>query len=457
MKYKVPSANLQQVCEFLTHATGLDFPAARQVDLQRGIVEAAKELGFNNPDEYLARLLNARSAAKELESLINHLTVGETYFFREKRTFEILAEHILPAVIRARRNGERRLRIWSAACCTGEEPYSIAIVLRRMIPDWEDWNITLLATDINSRFLRKAISGECGKWSFRDAPPWLCGGYFQTTDDKHFKILPEIMRIVKFARLNLAEDGYPSVENDTNAMDVIFCRNVLMYFTAAQAHKVIRRLYRAQADGGWLIVGAGELSNVSCVPYVTAKCDGAIIYQKGGEAPLADSSELETAASAPITAVESWPEHLVDEPPECPSDPSPQTSTPGQLAVSLANQGKLSAALEHCDQWIAIDRLNASSHCLRGVILQEQGNIDEALRSLRTAMYLDPNCARAHFVMGSIARSHGDWREATRHLSNTRKLLHRFQSDDPLPEFDGVTAGRFLQIIDSLIEMDAAA
>ncbi len=152
--------------------------------------------------------------------------------------FEALEDRILPELIRSRSVGNRRLRIWSAGCATGEEPYSIAIALRRALPVPEDWRITILATDINPHILRKASAGVYGEWSFRNAPPWLKGTWFRPKKDGKLEILPEIRKMVSFAYLNLAEDIFPSPVNNTNAMDLIFCRNVLMYFAAERAQEI---------------------------------------------------------------------------------------------------------------------------------------------------------------------------------------------------------------------------
>src|ERR1700683_42897 len=115
--------DLERISSLIAQNLGLAYPRSRWADLQRGIIAAAKELGFDNPDEFARKLADGPLAKKDLQALSNHLTVGETYFFREPRSFEILAKHILPSLIAQRRQTERRLRIWSAACCTGEEAY----------------------------------------------------------------------------------------------------------------------------------------------------------------------------------------------------------------------------------------------------------------------------------------------------------------------------------------------
>ena len=278
MEAEISHNLMMRFSDFVAETMGLHFPPPRWPELQRGAVAMAGELGFADAAACMQWLMSAPLTPSQLETLAGNLTVGETYFFREPRSLEILANPILPDLIRERKGNERRLRIWSAACCTGEEPYSIAISLRRVIPDWK--NLALLATDINPRFLRKALAGAFGQWSFRAAPPWLKDRYFRAAPDGQFQISPEIKRMVHFAPLNLVQDVYPSPANDTNAMDVIFCRNVLMYFTAAQAQKVIAKLYRAQAEGGWLIVGPSELPQVSSTPYTAVNLNGAIVYRK---------------------------------------------------------------------------------------------------------------------------------------------------------------------------------
>ncbi len=169
MEADTPENLLTRMSEFVAQTMGWDFPPSRHADLRRGIAAAAKDLGFDSAAVCAQQCLSGALSKADLNRLASHLTVGETYFFRESKTFEALANEILPALIRSRRGEGRELRIWSAGCCTGEEPYSIAVLLRQMLLDWEQWKITLLATDINPRFLRKAEAGVFGQWSFRGA------------------------------------------------------------------------------------------------------------------------------------------------------------------------------------------------------------------------------------------------------------------------------------------------
>ena len=251
MSIDMSRSTLLRVSELINERTGLRFPETRWRELERGLKAASREFGFEKLDAFLQWLFLAPLEAPQIEILASHLTVGETYFLRERRSFEALEAHVLPELLRVRRNGEKRLRFWSAGCCTGEEPYSMAIRLSWML-DLEKWNVSILGTDINPRFLKKAAEGVYGSWSFRDTPDGFKERYFEKRGANQHEILPWIRKRVNFTLLNLAEDVYPALENGTNAIDVIFCRNVLMYFDPKRARSAIERLHRALVDGGWL-------------------------------------------------------------------------------------------------------------------------------------------------------------------------------------------------------------
>ena len=147
---------------------GLDFSKGRQADLERGLVQACRTSSVSAPETYLAWLATLPDESTEWRRLAGHLTVGETYFFRDRALFEALEQHVLPSLIEARRvEGILRLRLWSAGSATGEEPYSLAILLDRLLPDLSEWAHTILATDINPDALEAARRGCYREWSFR--------------------------------------------------------------------------------------------------------------------------------------------------------------------------------------------------------------------------------------------------------------------------------------------------
>ncbi|HJW86259.1 MAG TPA: CheR family methyltransferase, partial [Candidatus Brocadiaceae bacterium] len=430
---------------------GLHFPGNRRADMERILCEAAPAFGFTDVVAFVEWLVSFPLQKSHRERLADYFTVGETYFFREKASFDVLEEHILPPLIRARGlNDEKRLRIWCAGCCTGEEAYSIAILLTRVIADWKDWNITILATDINVNSLKKALAGKYTEWSFRNAPPWLKESYFEKKEDGYYEILPSINEMVTFEQLNLAGDVYPSPFNSIYAMDMIFCRNVLMYFSPECAKKAVNGFYQTLTDNGLLIVSLTEMIKLSGSSFVPIHFHGTTFYQKSpkgriagggakgkkvyGERKAIRNSGENGFKALQLPAVEPASAGLrdifyrditksVEE--ELAGKKGQQTSYENALllfeqgryteveniisgwtghelnnpkALTLlaricANQGKLDDAEMWCEKAIIADKCCAVNYYLLATIVMEKDLIEEAVSLLKRALYLDPHFA----------------------------------------------------------------
>lgn len=498
MSQRISEMLFSQLTDFVAAQMGLHFPRERWRDLERGIGFAAREFHFEDLDSCIHWLLESPLRRSQIEVLASHLTVGESYFFRDRQSFQILEEQILPELIRSRRNTEQPLRIWCAGCASGEEPYSIAILLSKLIPDLQDWNVTILATDINPGFLQRASEGVYGNWSFRETPAWIQEKYFRKTKSGSFEILPELKKIVIFSYLNLAEDAYPSFWSNTNAMDVIFCRNVLMYFVPEKVKKVIENLYRSLGEGGWLIVSPTEAPHFLFSRFATINFPGAIFYRKDSSKPPSAGIfpswpvQESTVTLQPLSplAAESTPEisipaeigelpQLVVEEAEKVEEQATayrkalalyeegkyveaaqklvQASSQNQadakamalLARVYANQGQLSQALEWCEKAIAADKLNAGFHYLCAIILLEQGAWEGAKLELKRALYLDQEFALAHVALGNLVQRQGKVKQARKHFDTALSLLRLHGHEDILPESEGITAGRLAEIIRS--------
>ena len=476
MTTKISDSVLMQVSEFVASHLGLHFPRDRWPDLQRAVVGAAQECGGRHElDRYIHELLSPALTQKQLDLLASHLTVGETYFFREKRSLEIFEERILPELVRARQAVGTPIRIWSAGCATGEEPYSVAIILNRLKADLTDWNVEILATDLNTKSLQKASGGTYGDWSFRGTPYWVRHAYFEAGDEGRCTIVPAIKKMVRFAQLNLMDDAYPTLSNSTNGFDVIFCRNVLMYFSPDGMRKVIRQLYRSLATDGWLIVSPTETSHELFSEFATVSFGDATFYRKSATGlptthalPLFDDGWSvvplpELTRRAPEPAQVSFDE-VTQEAPDSETY-SENTSPPfafyeqalalyeqrryedleqaivtlpsgdGDYALAMlllarayANQGKLAAALIWCDKAIAADKMAAPAHYLRATILQEQGRLPDALLALRQAVYAEPQFVVGHFTLGNLALKHGGARSPK---STSRMLCCSWHNANP--------------------------
>jgi chemotaxis protein methyltransferase CheR len=483
---------LSRLSEHLSVETGLHFPEKRWNELGRKMGPAMKDFGFQDVAEFVQWLLSSRRTRMEIEILASHLTVGETYFFREKKALEILEHSILRELIESRRNSEKRIRMWSAGCSTGEEAYSLAIILHRLLPDINDWNISILATDINPQALQKAGEGVYSDWSFRDAPPMFKEKYFERTGENRYRINGEIKTLVTFSYLNLSEDVYPSVQNNTNAMDVILCRNVLMYFTPECMKMAAERFHRSLVEGGCLIVSPVEISHVTYSLYDTAHYHDSILYRKdsGRTRPSAKTPDLpdlveketlfypllskkakppksvrrrEAAGEEILAAREESASAAVEEARDLyrkglygeaevrlaglVSGDNGTREAAALLSRIFANQGKLEDAVKWGEKAIAADKVNPGLYYLLATILEEQGKTEKAIKSLNKALYLDHNFVLAHFALANLMRRLGKIAESRKHIGNVAEMLRKYGPEETLPESEGMTAGRLSELI----------
>lgn len=456
---------IRRLGEFVEARMGLHFPPERLPDLERGICAAAGEFGFTEVEPCMEWLLSSPLSHSQIEVLASHLTVGETYFFRDNGMFEILRAHVLPEIIDSRSGRDQKLRIWSAGCSTGEEPYSIAILLSRMLFNLNDWNITILGTDISPLSLKKASKGVYREWSFRDTPNWVKDGYFKRTDNK-YEIDPHIKKLVTFSYLNLVEDTYPAILNATNAMDIIFCRNVLMYFSRDRVSAVIHNLTRCLVDGGWLVVGPIE-ATAAQLPLLLqpVRFMGGLLYRKGETAGniversaalpegSAQKAGLPGLAKKPAFAGSGrvrQPERV----PRVPDAPVGDFREMSRQARLLADRGRLADASALCADALKHHKLNPTLHYLQATILQEMGRSDEAAASLKRALYIDQDFVMAHFALGHLMHRQGRYKEAGKHLGKACALLKGYAHEDIPHEAEGMSAGRLIELIEVMLSIE---
>ena len=243
--------HVERLRDVVARHLGLAFDETRFGEL----ADVLEKLGAANdggPEGYLERLERPAARREDVLALALHLTVGETYFLRNAAQFRALAEVALPARVEAR-SAYRRLRLLSAGCSSGEEAYSLAMIARERVD--AGWDVSILGIDINAAALDRAARGRYSSWSLRETPDDVRRRWFRS-DEREHTLNPSIRSAVRFEQKNLADE-----ERDLwlpEAYDVIFCRNVLMYFTPDGAREVIRALSRALAPGGYLFLGHAE-------------------------------------------------------------------------------------------------------------------------------------------------------------------------------------------------------
>ncbi len=498
------AAGLARLAALVVARMGLHFPASRQKDLLRAAEALARAEGWNDTEAYLQSLVPAPLTDRQIEILTAHLTVAETYFFREMKSLDAFRDHVIPELLRQRTGIDQRLRIWSAGCSTGEEAYSIAILLGELIPARQAWDVHILATDVNPQALEKARCGVYTEWSFRAMPDNFRERHFQPHGAKTFMVGAPFKDRVSFNCLNLATDTYPSLQNETNAMDAIFCRNVLMYFVPERVQAVIAAFHHCLVPGGWLIVAPSESSLMQGSGFESVAFEGATLYRKArsGMAAAAAWKPVPQTSVAPagnpgtgsLQAVPFTPPPHADGDAAAaavirPSNPyddaltayhagrydeaaaalqtlfgagesrGREPATAGKVLALMArvkaNQGRLDQAADWAQQAIAADKVNPGFYYLLATILEEQHRPSDAVQALQRALYLDSTFVLAHYTLGTLTlREHGR-KAAHRHFLNAASLLARLPQDEVLPESEGLSASRLLAIIDTMTDPEA--
>jgi len=276
------------LCGFLRDRTGLSFTEAKRYFVDRRVAARMQAVGATGLRAYM-NLLRFQASGEELQRLVNLMTVNETYFFREKYQLDCLVNSVLDELVRGRPKGSR-LRIWSAGCATGEEPYSIAIMLLENWRRVDDYEIELLASDIDSAVLERAREGIYDERALQGLPAHLRAKYFQPVrgaaeaGGPRWQIVEDLRESVDFSLVNIAD---PQQVRAFRGIDVIFCRNLLIYFDDLSRRQAADTIFDALQPGGFCCLGHSEsMSRISPL-FRVRRFPDAIVYQKPdrGEEP----------------------------------------------------------------------------------------------------------------------------------------------------------------------------
>lgn len=268
----LPNDAISFVCTLVRDRSAIELDANKAYLIDARLAPLAKQHGFASTADFILGAKQNRQPVIE-KQLVEALTTNETSFFRDSHPFEALKKHLIPE-IRKHRANDRSLNIWSAACSTGQELYSIAMLIRENFPDLLNWNINLLGTDLSDQVLARAQAGDFAQVEMnRGLPAPLLVKYFKR-HGMHWTIIPEIRAWATFRKLNLIDQwsGIPT-------MDVIFLRNVLIYFSPATKKQILQKIRRVMAPHGILFLGAAETTTNLDDSFVRYQIDNSVFYR----------------------------------------------------------------------------------------------------------------------------------------------------------------------------------
>lgn len=372
--------------------------------MDEAVAEVLPDSGFKSPLELLDSI-EASADPRWLCELVEHLTVGETYFLRDAAQVRAIRDTILPEVA-ARRLNERRLRVWSAGCSTGEEIYSMAILVSES-GLFRDWDVALLGTDVNRESLRRAREARYSQWSFRATPERTRERYFESSEAE-WRLIDRIRRMARFAWLNLGADPFMPAATDC---DVILCRNVTIYFDDGATQRLYGALISALAPGGWLVLGPSD--------------------------PLpSDRGGLERI---------DVPEAVLWRRIKTPSKVEPPR-TPVRTPVRLTRpKPPLTATL-------SVKRPDPNTELQAGLLALESGSVESAVDWLRRATFRDPHSAVAHFALARAYLQTGDRARAHVTLVHAEGLLAGLEGDGLVPGSDSLHIEALRQAVKTYLE-----
>jgi len=451
------------VRDLIEERCGLRFDDSQRASLSESVAARMQQLGLVREDDYLQRLRGAAASIveTELRNLLNLVTVTETCFFRDASQFRMLRDHIIPSLIAeraARGDTSRRIRIWSAGCSSGEEAYSIAITLDELgvFVAYPDATFEIIGTDLNSNALERARQGVYTERAVRNVEGRLLDRYF-VRDGKTYALNDAIKKRVTFEFGNLTQTQMPS----TGPQDIVFCKNVTIYFRPDVARKLIEGLRDMIAPDGYLLLGHAESLWQMSEGFALVEHDRAFCYRKSEYVESASRRTVMPAAPAPTLRLKSTPtidtnvdatnqydaclaairagdwdaaESALDALVEsCP------TFVPGLLLRGglYVHRGRLDEAMGQAETVLKLSDLEPRAHLLVGMIAARRCRHDEAQQALRRALYLDDSLALGHFWLGNLYRERGDVARACHEYDNvvrdwerhTLQLTEEFASD----------------------------
>lgn len=463
LKQELTEENKKLFGDFIRQKSGLKIEESPAL-FSFSLLERIKATNKQDANEYVNFLMFHPDGKKELAEFLELLTIKETYFFRNPPHFKVLREKIIPEIVNSVKNKMwKNIRLWSAGCSTGEEPYTIAILMKEYFSHLQNWNIEILATDLSAQAIHTAIQGVYSDRSVKFVDKEILKKYFYHRHDKYY-ISDEIKKMVNFQIHNLVVDKFP--EN----FDVIFCRNVTIYFPKEITKQIMLNFHTSLKPGGYLIIGHSESLYGLGLPYQVIDMEDAFVYKKIEKTKeiftipehkpyKTISLDLKRTDISTLETTQPSQDELYARAEECFKNKkykdaisyieqiinlNPRHAKAWALQGKIyANQGNYEKAIECLQKAISIDQLLYDTHFLLGVI-SSKTNLPQAVEHFKKSVYSNPNFPLSHFYLANIYKDIGKIKDSIREYRNCLSLLNS-KDDEVISEFTEGLSAEFLK------------
>lgn len=501
--FKISFQLRQAFAESIAQKIGLEIRQVEQDSLAQKIGLRIKALQLAVPEQYYQLLsLPGLASEREWQHLAELLTNNESYFFRDRQQLNLLKNQIFPQLIKQKRQqGNLTLRIWSAGCSTGQEPYSLAIILKELLLDIDAWNLAIFGTDIDLAALNQARAGIYSEWSFRDTEPRIKQQYFELKAG-NYQIEPSIRQMVTWKKLNLLSDRFPQLFSNLREIDLIVCRNVFIYFGSNTIGEILAKFYDTLRPSGYLLVGHSELAGQNLSRFQAQIFPQSLIYQRRESSSIASQNDSlpSKAKQQPVSQVHKPPinpQRLVTpvqqqvKPQLIPQllkinvASAAQAMSAKQDAQRLLQQAKhlwqhkqSNLAIKKAEQALVIQPDNISACCLLGKIYLElnqpnlaiamsdraaaidlmnlelnyllaeialnQDDLAMAKKILKKILYLDPQSIKAPIELNRLYQQVGDRPRASKMAQQAIKMLQKLPNSQILPTCNNLSVAELI-------------
>jgi chemotaxis protein methyltransferase CheR len=487
---------LRLAAKLIEERYGIHFESNRLCELEKLLNTIASYLNYESTEQLFLRLFSNDLDQLQEEAIITSLTINVSYFFREPENLDFFEKQLSNLVST---NSDRQISIWSAGCCCGQEPYTIAMLCKRHMKLNQ---LRLMASDENEQLIRVARSGIFSPWSFRKAPPQYIENCFTRLSNGMYKIHEEFLDSVEFFTFRLDKDLFPDHEAGLIDFDFIFFRNVLNQFSSGQIEQIIGKFWQCLKPGGYLILGEEEanihsvkgFSRNNQIPagvFRREKSKDFVSHKTGRFAnfstnlkKLLQKDGNEKSQEIKPTAETVSSSFLKTKPAEAAEIPEFDQAFLLELfsqkkyaeVLSILNEqnqnsldhnalylkarcefqlNHLSEALESIDRAIRLFRSKADYHYFKGLIQFEQNKLDECQKSLQLVLYLDENHLPAHLSLISVLRKTGKLNEARKFINLAFLLINKLDENARIDFPQGQTVNQVKSILMDLLKKSA--